>query len=77
MKVLSALAGALIWILACVVGLLGALLSVTIILLPLGIPLLMLARWLFRSAAALFVPRKLRERAQELGSSSREGKATT
>jgi hypothetical protein len=39
--------GAGVWIFAGLVGLVGALLCVTIILLPLGIPVLMLAKRLF------------------------------
>jgi hypothetical protein len=74
MRLLRALAGSLLWILAGVLGLLGVLLSVTVILLPLGIPLLMLARRLFRYSMVFFLPRKVRHPAQELGKSVR-GKA--
>ena len=47
------------------VGLVGALLCVTVILLPLGIPVLMLARRLFSLAAALALPRAARHPAEE------------
>ncbi len=72
MRVLRALLGSLLWILACVVTLVGALLSVTIILAPVGIPLLFLARRLFQSSMALFLPRALRHPAQELGKKGRD-----
>jgi len=73
MRVLRALAGSLLWILACVVGLLGVILSVTLILLPLGIPLLLLARKLFKYSLTFFLPRAVRHPAQELGRKSRHG----
>jgi hypothetical protein len=66
MRFLRALLGSLLWVLAGVVGLVGALLCVTLILLPLGIPLLFLARKLFRYSMALFLPRSVRHPAQEL-----------
>jgi hypothetical protein len=56
MRVLRAVLGALVWILAAVVGLLGALLCVTVIGLPLGIPLLLWARRMFQSAVRLMLP---------------------
>jgi hypothetical protein len=60
MKLLRWLAAALVWILASVVGLLGGVLSVTIILLPLGLPLLWLARRLYGLAGTLVLPRAAR-----------------
>jgi hypothetical protein len=66
MRVLRALVGSLLWILACVVALVGALLSLTLVLAPVGVPLLFLARRLFRSSLAMFVPRAVRHPAQEL-----------
>jgi hypothetical protein len=56
-RVLRVTGGALLWILASVVGLVAVLLCVTVVLLPLGIPLLALARRLFTRAIALFLPR--------------------
>jgi hypothetical protein len=73
MKFVRALGGSVLWILAGVIGLLGAVASVTIILLPLGIPLLWLARRLFRTAMALMVPRKVRHPVSEAGESVRSG----
>lgn len=73
MRVLRALLGSVLWILAGVVGLVGALLCVTLILLPVGIPLLFLARKLFKYSMTLFLPRVVRHPAQEMGRRSRRG----
>lgn len=73
MRLLRALAGSLLWILSGVLGLVGVLLCVTVILLPLGIPLLMLARRLFRYSMVFFLPRTVRHPAQELGKTARGG----
>ena len=56
MRLLRGLLGALLWILASLVGLLGVVACVTLILLPVGIPLLMLARRLFGKSFRLFMP---------------------
>lgn len=72
-RLLRALAGSLLWILSGVLGLVGVLLCVTVILLPLGIPLLALARRLFRYSMRFFLPRAVRHPAQELGKSARKG----
>ena len=77
MRGLRALAGSLLWILACVVTLVGALLSVTLILAPIGIPLLFLARRLFGASMAMFLPRTLRHPAQELGRKGRDAAKDT
>lgn len=66
MRVLRTLAGSLVWIVACLVGLVGALLSITLVLAPVGVPLLFLARRLFMSSFALFLPRVVRHPAEEL-----------
>ena len=47
MRLLWGLLGALLWILASVLGLVGVLLCVTIILLPVGIPIVKIAGSLF------------------------------
>jgi hypothetical protein len=60
MKVFRWLAAGLLWILAGVVGLLGGLLCVTVILLPIGIPLLLLARKLGATAGRLMLPKAVR-----------------
>ena len=77
MRILGALAGAVLWILAGVLGLVGVLLCVTLILLPLGIPVLMLARKLFAYAMTLMLPRKVRHPVDELGKSARRGAKKT
>ena len=72
MRVLRVLAGALMWVVAALVGLIGALLCVTLILLPVGIPLLLLAKKIFTSAVQLMMPRKLAHPVKELGKASRK-----
>ena len=67
MKFLRVLLGSLLWLVAGIVGLLGVVLSVTVILLPIGIPLLMLARRLFRMAMGLILPRAAVHPIQEMG----------
>jgi hypothetical protein len=68
------LAGALLWILAAVVGLVGVLLSVTLVLLPVGIPLILLARKMFSQAVLLLMPPKVAHPIKELGKSSKRKK---
>ena len=67
MKPFRWLAAGLVWILACLVGLVGGLLCVTIILLPVGLLLISLSRRLFRLAGVLVLPRALRHPVSELG----------
>jgi hypothetical protein len=59
MRILRGLLGALLWILAALLGLVGFVLCVTVILLPLGIPLLVVARRLLTRAVQLMLPRSL------------------
>ena len=59
MRLLRGVAGALLWIVAAVVGLVGALCCVTVVLLPVGIPLLLLARKMFTTSVQLLMPKKL------------------
>jgi hypothetical protein len=66
MRLLRGLLGALLWIVAAVLGLLGFVLCVTVILLPLGIPLLVLARRLLTRAVALMLPRSLAHPVDEI-----------
>jgi hypothetical protein len=70
MKLLRWLGAGLVWILAGLVGLVGGLLCVTILLLPLGIPLIMLSRRLFSVAGRLVMPRALRHPVKELDKKS-------
>jgi hypothetical protein len=67
MKPLRWMAAGLLWILAGLLGLVGGLLCVTIILLPLGIPILMIARRLFTRSARLLVPQSVKHPAEESG----------
>jgi hypothetical protein len=67
MKPLRWMAAGLLWILAGLLGLVGGLLCVTIILLPLGIPILMLARRLFTRSARLVVPKPVKHPVGESG----------
>jgi len=60
------LLGALLWILAAVLGLVGLVMCVTVILLPLGIPVLGLAGRLFTHAVRLMLPRSLAHPIDEL-----------
>jgi hypothetical protein len=59
MRLLRGLLGALLWIVAALLGLVGFVLCVTVILLPVGIPLLGVARRLLTSAVQLMLPRQL------------------
>ena len=60
MRFLRALLGGLLWLVASVVGLVGVIACVTLILLPLGIPLLGLARRLFGEVIAPLPPARRR-----------------
>ena len=73
MRALRWAGASLLMLLAGLLGLVGALLCVTLILLPLGIPILFLAKRLFRTAGQLVVPRAVRHPVEE--SHKRSGKA--
>ena len=66
MRLLRGLLGAVLWILASVLGLVGLVLCVTIVLLPVGIPLMGVARRLFTSAVQFMLPRALAHPVNEL-----------
>ena len=59
MRILRGLGGTVLWLLACVVGLVALILCVTVLLLPVGIPLLRVARRMFGRAARLMLPKGL------------------
>ena len=59
MRILRGIAGALLWILAAVLGLVAVVLCITVILLPAGLPLLGFSRHLFGMAVRLMLPREL------------------
>ncbi len=65
MRALRWAGASLLMLLAGLLGLVGAILCVTLILLPLGIPILFLARRLFRTAGQLVVPRAVRHPVDE------------
>jgi membrane protein implicated in regulation of membrane protease activity len=71
MKLLRWLAAGIVSILAAVLGLVGVVLCPTIILLPLGVLLLMLAERLLSLAAALALPRAVRHPVQEAAKAAR------
>ena len=70
MKALRWAGASLLGLLGGILGLVGVILCATLILLPLGIPVLFLAKRLFKSAGQLTVPRALRHPVQELKGSS-------
>jgi len=57
MRALRMLLGSLLWIVSGLLVLLGVLLSVTLILAPLGIPLFLLGKKLMGASVRLFLPR--------------------
>jgi hypothetical protein len=57
MRLLRGLAGALLWLVALLLVVVAAILCVTLILLPLGLPLLGYARRLFTLSLRLMFPR--------------------
>jgi hypothetical protein len=72
MKILRWLGAGLIAIVAGVLALVGLILCVTLVLAPLGIPILMLARRVFALAGRMVVPRALRHPIDELDRSGEE-----
>jgi hypothetical protein len=67
MRLLRGLLGALLWLGAALLGLVGLLLCATLILLPLGIPILGYARRLFTAAVRLMLPRAVAHPVKEFG----------
>ena len=75
MKILRRLLGALLWVLAGLLALVGLLLCVTLILLPFGVPVLNYARRLWAWAVRLMLPRMFTHPVQELtGAVAGQGK---
>ena len=72
MRILRGLGGALLWLLAAVVGLVAVILCVTVILLPLGIPLLGLARRMVTTGVRLMLPRAVAHPVQTLDKGGRD-----
>jgi hypothetical protein len=66
MKFLRWVAASLLGLVGAIVGLLGVVLTATLVLAPIGIPLLFLARRLLAASGRLVVPRVVRHPLQEL-----------
>jgi hypothetical protein len=81
MRVLRGLGGALLWIVGGLVGLVAVLLCVTVILLPVGLPLLRLSKTMIGNAVRLMLPRPLAHPVKETEKSGkrlgRKAKAKT
>jgi hypothetical protein len=71
MFLLRGLAASLLWIVAGLLGLLGVLLCATLVLLPIGIPLLMLAKKVFGYSMVVMVPGKVRHPVQHAEKSTK------
>ena len=72
MRLLRGVGGAGLWIIASVLGLVGVVLCVTVILLPVGIPMLKTAGRLYRHAVQLMLPRALAHPVNELGKAAKK-----
>ncbi len=72
MRIVRWLGAGLLWVVAGVLGLLGVVLSATLVLLPLGIPLLMLARKTAGVAVAMALPKAVRDPVGALGNKAAE-----
>jgi hypothetical protein len=69
MRVLRICLGLVVWSLTLILLLVSAILCVTVILLPLGIPLLLLTKKLFFAGLRLMTSRKVTHPVEELGKS--------
>ena len=74
MRVIRGLLGALLWIIWTVLMLVAIVLCVTVILLPLGIPLFKLARRLIDKAILLMLPRPIADPAGSLKRGSKKAR---
>ena len=72
MRVLRGVGGAGLWIAASLLGLVGVVLCVTVILFPVGIPLLKTAGRLYRQAVQLMLPRALAHPVNEIGNAAKK-----
>ena len=75
MRVLRGLLGALLWLGAGLLGLISLILCVTVILLPLGIPLFRLSKALFGKAVRLMLPAAVAHPVKHAGRKSSKAKA--
>lgn len=76
MRLLRATLGALLWILGAVLALVALLLCATIVLLPVGVPLLMLSRRLVGQSVRLMLPRSLAHPVRGLDKKGRKARST-
>lgn len=72
MRLLRGFGGAGLWIVASLLGLVGVVLCVTVILLPVGIPLLQIAGRFYRSAVQLMLPRALAHPVSGVGKAAKK-----
>jgi hypothetical protein len=72
-RLLRGMGGALLWIASALIGLVGFVLCLTIILLPVGIPVLGIARRMFSSSIRLMLPRAVAHPVKETKRSARRG----
>jgi hypothetical protein len=72
MRLVRGLGGALLWIVASVVGLLAVVMCVTAILLPVGIPLFMVAKKMFGQSVGLLLPRAVTHPVDEGGKKAKK-----
>ncbi|MDT4926947.1 MAG: hypothetical protein QOG01_4660 [Pseudonocardiales bacterium] len=72
MRLLRGLAGALLWIVSLLLSLLAVILCVTVILLPVGLPLLGYARRLFTHSLKLILPRAVSRPVETARNSTRK-----
>jgi hypothetical protein len=71
MRLLRGLAGVLLWIVALLLALVAVVLCVTVLLIPLGLPLLGYARRLFTFSVRLMFPRTTARSSQAKQTASR------
>jgi hypothetical protein len=74
MRLARGVLGSLLWILAGLLGLVSILLCVTLILLPLGIPLFRLSRAMFGKAVRLMMPPAVAHPVKHTGKKGRRAK---
>ena len=70
MKTLRWTGASLLGLVGGLLGLVGVILCATLVLLPLGIPVVMLSRRLFKTAGQLVVPKPVRHPVEQLKDSS-------
>jgi len=74
MRLLRGLLGSLLWIVAALLGLVSLILCVTVILLPLGIPLFKVSKSLFGTSVRLMLPPAVAHPVKHAGKKSEQAK---